>query len=271
MKVILSRKGFDSANGGIVSPIFEDGTMISFPIPCETDCDTYSDLVYREKSYSEILKDLHYKGDVYNCHVDPDLDMQRRKEKIDGWFPAFGQINASASYLIKNIRVAPKDLFLFFGNFHYVEDVGGSYQYMRNSGDFYRDSDLQVIWGYLQVGEIITKPDEQQAMAWHPHSQDYRTKNQTNVIFKAAEKLSFDESKCGAGLLTFDKKRVLTLEGASKATWKMNKVYDVDHINGKRKNRAKDPNKGIYYSGIWQELGLEESKECFFWAKNIVL
>lgn len=33
MKIILSRKGFDSANGGIVSPIFEDGTMISFPIP----------------------------------------------------------------------------------------------------------------------------------------------------------------------------------------------------------------------------------------------
>jgi hypothetical protein len=32
MKVILSRKGFDSANGGIVSPIFEDGAMISMPI-----------------------------------------------------------------------------------------------------------------------------------------------------------------------------------------------------------------------------------------------
>ena len=30
MKVILSRKGFDSANGGIASPIFEDGTMLSF-------------------------------------------------------------------------------------------------------------------------------------------------------------------------------------------------------------------------------------------------
>ena len=32
MKIILSRKGFDSANGGIVSPIFEDGTMVSFPV-----------------------------------------------------------------------------------------------------------------------------------------------------------------------------------------------------------------------------------------------
>ena len=39
MKIILSRKGFDSANGGIVSPIFEDGAMISFPIP-SNDVDT---------------------------------------------------------------------------------------------------------------------------------------------------------------------------------------------------------------------------------------
>ena len=45
MKIILSRKGFDSANGGIVSPIFEDGTMISFPIP-SGDTDTYDSLYY---------------------------------------------------------------------------------------------------------------------------------------------------------------------------------------------------------------------------------
>ena len=43
MKVILSRKGFDSANGGIVSPILEDGTMISFPIP-SNDSSSFNDL-----------------------------------------------------------------------------------------------------------------------------------------------------------------------------------------------------------------------------------
>ena len=41
MKIILSRKGFDSANGGIVSPIMEDETLISFPIPSEDDKDRY--------------------------------------------------------------------------------------------------------------------------------------------------------------------------------------------------------------------------------------
>lgn len=35
----------DSSNGGIVSPIFEDGSMISVPIPSK-DKDQFSDLQY---------------------------------------------------------------------------------------------------------------------------------------------------------------------------------------------------------------------------------
>lgn len=103
MKIILSRKGFDSANGGIVSPIFEDGAMISFPIP-SNDVDTYDSLYYNGVRYSQILHDLRYKGGDH-CHVDPDLDSERRVKNIDGWFPAFGQRNAAATYL-KNIGVA---------------------------------------------------------------------------------------------------------------------------------------------------------------------
>ena len=103
MKIILSRKGFDSANGGIVSPVFEDGTMVSFPIPSD-DEDTYDSLYYNGIQYSQILRDLRYKGGDH-CHLDPDLDLGRRRERIDGWFPAFGQRNAAAAYL-KNIGVA---------------------------------------------------------------------------------------------------------------------------------------------------------------------
>lgn len=110
MKIILSRKGFDSANGGIVSPIFEDGTMVSFPIPSD-DEDTYDSLYYNGIPYSKILHDLRYKGGNH-CHVDPDLDLSRRAKEIDGWFPAFGQRDAAASYL-KNLGVAPGDIFLF--------------------------------------------------------------------------------------------------------------------------------------------------------------
>ncbi len=268
MKVILSRKGFDSSNGGIVSPIFEDGTMISFPIPSK-DTDAFCDLQYKGIPYSDILSDLHYKGGGH-CHMDPDLDQGRRTSAIPGWVPAFGQIDSSAAYL-KNIGVKEGDLFLFFGNFHHVKKDSGHFRYIRESGDFYLDKDIQVIWGYLQVGKIIDDPLEQKRFWWHPHAGEARRNNRTNVIFTAAERLSFDEGKPGAGLLRYDVKRVLTMKNRNKATWKKNTVYDLNHILSSRKNAAKNPDEGIYYAGIWQELGLAESEECTEWAKSIVL
>lgn len=267
MKLILSRKGFDSANGGIVSPIMADGAMLSFPIPSKDDT-TFDSLCYGGLRYSELLRDLNYRGGA-QCHIDPDLSQERRVERIDGWVPAFGQINAAATYL-KNIGVKPGDIFLFFGNFRFVERWCGRYRYCRNSADPYRGRDLQVIWGYLQVGKILTAPDAQRKLYWHPHASAARTANPTNTIFKAEETLSLDEGLPGAGLLSFDKKRVLTLPGVPKATWQRNEVYDENHICGNRSNSAKDPEKGIYYAGIWQELGLMESDACTAWARDML-
>jgi hypothetical protein len=51
----------------------------------------------------------------------------------------------------------------------------------------------------------------------------------------------------------------------------MNAVYDTGHILCNRRNSAKNPDEGLYYAGIWQELGLAESEECTAWAKSIVL
>lgn len=268
MKIILSRKGFDSSNGGIASPYFEDGSMLSFPIP-SLDENTYDSLYYNGVPYSKILRDLRYKGDI-RCHVDPDLDQQRRGNGIDGWFPAFGQIGSSAAYL-KNNGISKGDLFLFFGNFHYVENKAGSFCYSRNQHDFYKGKDLQVIWGYLQIGDILDTPQRQREAWWHPHASDKYTANSSNMIFKAAKTLSFDDSRPGAGLLRYDIKRVLTLEGANKATWKKNPVYDVDRICAHRVNSAKNQQDGIYYAGIWQELCLVESDACTEWAKSVIL
>ena len=52
MKIILSRKGFDSASGGLCNPILPDGTLLSMPIP-----GTSKNPVY--------YKDLHF--DVERC------------------------------------------------------------------------------------------------------------------------------------------------------------------------------------------------------------
>ena len=88
MKVILSRKGFDSSNGGIVSPIFPDGTPVSLPIP-SFDYDAYCDFQQDGINYYQILQDLGYKGNCWHCHADPDLDESRRLNKEEGWVPAF--------------------------------------------------------------------------------------------------------------------------------------------------------------------------------------
>ena len=267
MKIILSRKGFDSANGGIVSPIMEDGTLLSLPIP-STDKDTFDDLIYDDFPYSKILSDLKYKGEL-NCHIDPDLSLDRRKNTVDDWCPIFGQINSSANYLINNVEIKIGDLFLFFGNYHKVKYIDGKYQYIKKTGDFYSDNDLQVIWGYLQVGEIIRESEKQIKYSWHPHSNTGRINNNSNVMFCASEKLSFDPNMPGAGLLTFRKDRVLTAPNCNKATWVKRPIYDVDAIVGNRKNSSKVAD-GIYYAGIWQELGLNETPECEEWAKSIV-
>ena len=136
---------------------------------------------------------------------------------------------------------------------------------------FYKDKDLQVIWGYLQIGEIIDDPTEQSRLWWHPHSSEERRNNKTNIIYKASRTLSFDESKPGAGILPFRLDRVLTAKNCNKATWKKSPVYDVQNIMGNRKNSAKDPETGIYYAGIWQELCLAETEECSDWARSLIL
>lgn len=274
MKVILSRKGFDSANGGIMSPVFEDGTMLSFPIPgkdTEKDRIRYEELFYGETCMQTILEALGYRGEKH-CHLDPDLVRDRRRPFIQEWIPAFGQINQSASYL-KNHYIAEGDLFLFFGNFRHVKQNHGTYEYVRRTAeteDPYLGNPLQAIWGYLQVGRVITEPEEQKKLFWHPHACDkriYQEKN--NVIYTAGRQLSFAPELPGAGTFLYDKKRVLTMPGKPKATWKYCKAYDTDNIESNRKNSARETGQGIYYAGIWQELVLKENPISEEWAKSL--
>ena len=90
MKLILSRKGFDSANGGCPSPIL-DGRLCSLPIP-----DAGASTRYREissfdgSSIAQIVEDLTCgrvtRGD--GAHLDPDL----RRDAIarcTEWRPIF--------------------------------------------------------------------------------------------------------------------------------------------------------------------------------------
>lgn len=273
MKVILSRKGFDSNTGGITNVILENGDLISFPIPEYIQDgvkeDSFDMLVYNNIEYSKILNNLGYHHNQ-KCHIDPDINQKIRKETIDEWVAIFGQCDQAASYLVNTVKIEEGDIFLFFGNYHHVEVSNNKFQARKKTGEFYIDSDLQLIWGYLQVGKIVTQKEEQEKYYWHPHSMRYYTEKSNNVMFVAREKLSFNLKMPGFGLLKYRNDRILTKKNSTKANWIKNPVYDIDSIYGNRKNSSLNTSHTIYYRGQWQELGLKESEECFKWAKKII-
>ena len=88
-KIILSRKGFDSSAGGVASPIFDNGSIFSIPIPQKSPSpNKYKDLLFNGVSGNDLLKESSVKSvtpESY-CHFDPLLT-----EKIG----IFGQASSS--------------------------------------------------------------------------------------------------------------------------------------------------------------------------------
>jgi hypothetical protein len=59
MKIILSRKGFDSGSGGCPSPIFPDGSLMSLPIPDKQSKISYNEINCNHKvSLGEVVSQL---------------------------------------------------------------------------------------------------------------------------------------------------------------------------------------------------------------------
>src|SRR5690242_14094249 len=123
MKIIFSRKGFDSESGKVPSPIFPDGRLLSLPIP-DDDGVSYAKIAFKLKTYttlSPIVADLvgKRKDRPTRAHLDPDL----RREAFPrgrGWRPLFGQAGAAQRHLA-NQGVGTGDLFLFFGWFRHTQ------------------------------------------------------------------------------------------------------------------------------------------------------
>ena len=100
MKVILSRKGFDSSYGGIPSPILPDGRLVSFPIPSPSDCFQLADINMPGLDTENLISDLSgKKHSLQTCiHLDPDLD-RAPNTRLPGWRPALGQTGNAQSHL----------------------------------------------------------------------------------------------------------------------------------------------------------------------------
>ncbi|MGH6787230.1 MAG: hypothetical protein ACREBO_10395, partial [Novosphingobium sp.] len=110
MKLIFSRKGFDSANGGRPSPIV-GGCPVSLPIPERLEASsTYGELglgqLVEQVTRSKLSADD-------GCHDDP---------MFAQGFCWFGQSGAAQGHL-RNQGVGIGDVFLFFGLF--ADEIGG--------------------------------------------------------------------------------------------------------------------------------------------------
>ncbi len=267
MKIILSRKGFDASNGGCPSPIMPDGTLLSMPIPTDDDV-SFSDIAWNGITYADILKQITPSKDFANCHLEPDI-RDNRIRPVKGWRPAFGQTGSAEGVLV-NAGVEPGDIFLFFGWFRQVVQTSQGYKFVpRNQIDFYHGNDLQVIYGYMQIGEVITNQADIKKYYWHPHSSDVHTCNSNNTLYLPSERLSLNPDMRGYGTLDFRKDRVLTMEGMGRGTWNEYEFLKPEHLYGNKKNCAKG--KGLYYAGIWQEQVVFESEGLIDWVKNVII
>lgn len=64
MKIILSRKGFDSENGGYPSPILPDGSLLSIPIPFAYNNNLYKPIQYKHVKIPNFTQEYFNKNNV---------------------------------------------------------------------------------------------------------------------------------------------------------------------------------------------------------------
>ncbi len=262
MKVIFSRKGFDSAAGGMPSPILPDGTLLSLPIPSSKDSVQYGDLSYGGMSYNEIIRELSPRTQLLassTCHLDPDI----RKGVIHRvkWKPAFGQVGASLSHLDKQ-GVGVGDLFLFFGWYRQTEFHNGRLRYVPNAPD------LHIFYGYLQIGSIIRdKKDIPSELLIHPHAADFRWTNGKNALFLPTEILSLDTNLPGYACLCYSPNRVLTKSGCKRRVWNLPPFFREIPISYNRTAWKED---GFYSAGRGQEFVFEANDKVLEWVKSII-
>jgi hypothetical protein len=165
MKIIFSRKGFDSAAGKVPSPII-DGVPISLPIPTERRSKT----TYRLAGLGEIVEQVT-KGRISSdnlCHEDPVFSNGRC---------VLGQTGAAQSHL-ENNGVDIGDVFLFFGLF-------------ASCGDHDRH---HRIFGYMKVDEVrrlSSRPSKNDSplgfSRQHPHTIGEWNENNTLYLGRGAK------------------------------------------------------------------------------------
>ena len=223
MKIIFSRKGFDSSSGGKPSPILPDGRMVSLPIPSKQSPKQspirYKDILWQEYNLGRFVSDLTG-GRIsasHFAHLDPDIRSESLS-RLSEWRPIFGQTGKAQGHLRKN-GVQAGDVFLFFGLFQNVIQSSGKFKWDTSSPR------RHVLWGWLQIDEVL-KVDgcnlsKYKWAKYHPHFHCNFGINNTVYIARKNLKLPAVSSGglTGAGVFPrFSEQLVLTAPTTTKTS-----------------------------------------------------
>lgn len=226
MRLIFSRKGFDSQYGRIPSPIFPDGSLCSLPIPSAAGR-PLSDCRGTVGWLTDVVRDLSsgkLSGST-SVHLDPDLAFQA-VPRSPGWRPSFGQIGAAQSHLAKQ-DVGAGDVFLFYGWFRPAEHCQGRWRYVPKSDSFHS------LFGWLQVSDVIDVGSSRTTLLsshpWledHPHvrhASRFTSNNNTLYLSAPGLKLGAHETTMpGGGIFRAWSDRLrLSAPGSGRSIWRL--------------------------------------------------
>ena len=280
MRIIFSRKGFDSSSGGLPSPILPDGRMISFPIPDKTSGIKYSDIEYDEFNIGHMVS-LLSKEKIpahYFAHLDPDL-RHDAIQRHPGWKPIFGQMGASQGHLRKQ-DIQTDDIFLFFGLFQKTTISNGVLEFDKSS------QPVHCLWGWLQIGAILSIHDVlKDEFGWahyHPHFNKGTQAN--NILYVTRDELKLNNrelSISGAGVFRhYSLSLQLTAEGQRNTRlWALplfmfpeDEQDAISYHQDKKKWHRDDKNAFLSLVSRGQEFvwDIKERTDALRWIEEIV-
>lgn len=235
MKIIFSRKGFDSSFGGCPSPIeHSTNKMMSFPIPGGKSPARFSDIQSPWGDLGALSSVLGKRPALKSAyaHLDPDLTPSVRP-RLEGWLPSLGQVDAAQSHLQKQ-NVGVGDVFIFFGWFRPFEFVNDTPQFVKGS------KDMHSMFGYMQIGEVVhlgANPSTSllNQYPWlHDHPHMHGTRSDNNTLYIASSNLTLNgvptELPGASSFDVFHDDLKLTAPNCSKSVWRVPSWMHPDEI-----------------------------------------
>lgn len=278
IKIVFSRKGFDSQYGGIPSVIWPDSReMLSFPIPVKSPkngCRADEEIGYRAKDLNfkghelgDILSGLKYNWKKYGdkFHFDPMIQSLLPEKPAVG---AFGQSGSALGHLKRN-HISKGDIFLFFGTFceYYFEDK------MLKRYDMMHP--FHAIWGFLEVDSCNdidpSQPDtEDELLKVHPYLKNH-PHIQNRQLYKSKNTIYIGKN---FGTFRYDESLRLTKNNFKKSVWELPKAFggvDISFIKPSKIHKD-PPLVDLSTPGKGQEFVINDPDDAILeWLNSILI